>query len=722
MNTATVDPADAVVDAVVTYTAENPNHSRLALKNGGHFLILDEVGMMPGIRAAGYGLYHDDTRYLSRFQIKVNGVAPQLLNANLERGYAGSFTYSNPAFDGVPSQTMLLQRELTIVDKSLCERIKVTNFGGNPLAVHVDLLFAADFVDMFEVRSTKRDRRGDSLPTFVSPAKRDVVFSYRGVDNVVMQTRLDFSGRLPDALSESKASFVLTLEPGQENAVTFDVAVTTSREEDLRLRVNPPIDAADNLVRADAQYQSWRDQGATITTGNKVFNKLLEQSYRDLYILRQETPRGACIAAGIPWYAVAFGRDEAVVGLQTLPFLPQLARDVISVLAAYQGKIHDERTVQRLGKIMHELRLGEMARNNEIPFNPSYGTVDATMLWLMLLCRYVQWTGDYAFARKHWKSVHLALRYFDVEVARNGYCTYGPAGSNECWKDSPNSIMYSDGKLAKGPIAACEVQGYLYAAWTGLSQLAEALGYTRQARALDSKAYQLKKRFQRDFWMPEKSFVALALDGDGRQCDVVSSNPGHLLATGILSDEQANAVAERLLSADMSSGWGIRTLSAQEAAYNPLSYHNGSVWPHDNAMVLEGICHLGLAERAEPVLQGLFDAAQCKPDLRLPELYCGLDRGNSPAPVNYPVSCSPQAWVAGSPFQLMASFLGITPDASTNTLRVKAAHVPAWLGKVRVTGMRVGNSTVDLEFANRRGVTKCRVLRKSRGMKVEIGS
>jgi glycogen debranching enzyme len=699
----------------VELVLDHPVHTRLALKNGNHFLVLAENGMMPNEAGDGYGLYADDTRFLSRYEISVNGKLPRLLYSNTDEAFAARMVYGNAASDGLPEQRVLIIRELVIHDERLHERLTIRNVHPEPVSAALRLHLGADFFDMFEVRGSKRSARGRYHDAVLSRENSSVTFGYSGIDGKSMSTAVQFTGIVPDVLSQRAALFHLSLEQGQSVSLEITVSTKTEARGDLTHDVAIAPTLAEALAAARKDYLDWRSQGASISTSVAALNSVLERGYRDLYMLRQSTPRGACLAAGIPWFTVAFGRDQCVTALQTMPFLPDLTRDVIAVLAAYQAESDDDWRAMRTGKIMHELRLGEMARNREIPFIPYYGTVDATQLWLKLLCRYIEWTGDLKFARRLWKNVRAAVKFLANATTSNGYIAYGDTTSalaNQGWKDSGDSVMYSDGVLAKAPISICEAQGYLYSAWDGLARLSQALGYVRQSRTFRRKAQTLQTNFRRDFWMPEKRFVALALDGSGKQCDVIASNPGHLLGCGILDTEMEQAVAERLGQPDMFCGWGIRTLSSNERRFNPVSYHNGSVWPHDNSLAMEGLCKTGHHTLAHQVLQGMLDAAKTKSDSRLPELFGGFSRKEwQDAPIRYQDSCVPQAWAAGSIFLMLASCLGIRVRGKD--LHVERPSLPSWLESVSITGLRVGNAKVDLEYShNFGGRTRFWVARK----------
>lgn len=719
------------------YEAENPSQDRLVIKNGAHFLILDERGMMPisQDKPAPFGLFRDDTRYLSAWQIFINKTQPRLLARDFAGGFQAEFVYGNQKVDGIPEQSVLIARSLVIADR-FCEKLVVTNFHTQAVDVEIAIVFDTDFADMFEVRGAKRPERGSLKPRRItrlggrrSSAGKRLSYSYRGLDGSVMRSAIDIrAGTAAIAIEATAAVIKLHLQPGQ--AHTIETAVVTHATAELNgvPFTNPASTKRSSSFveaqsRALSEYSAWRQSGCTITTGNTTLNDILERAFRDLYILRQPTPNGMCVGAGTPWFAAAFGRDQAVTALQLLDVLPTVAREVIAVLAAYQGTRKDTFTEERPGKIMHELRLGEMARTGEIPFKPYYGTVDATPLWLVLVARYVGKTRDFDFARQIWPNVEAALDFLSRSVQPTGYLTYGgragAALSNQGWKDSGDSIMYADGKLARAPIALCEPQGYLYEAWARLSVLASDMGEHDCAQDLARKASALKRRFTRDFWMPKQKFIALALDFNGEHCDVVSSNPGHLLATGILDIEKANLIADKLMSKSMFCGWGIRTLSEDEAAYNPMSYHNGSVWPHDNATAAEGLCSIGRAKDAHRVLAGLLAAASHQNDLRLPELFCGFNNPQSQGPIRYPVSCVPQAWAAGTMFQILTACLGLETEA--DQLNLLGSSIPAWLVHVIVNNLVVGDSRVDLRFdTTGDGKTKVTVLQNTGNLPILI--
>ncbi|HEY9712562.1 MAG TPA: glycogen debranching N-terminal domain-containing protein, partial [Chroococcales cyanobacterium] len=566
------------------------DNDSLVLKNNNYFMVMNPEGAITGNQGdamSRFGLYGNDMRFLSNWDLKVNGQSPEFQAADLSKGYAGKFDYQ-------PAESVAggvsLSRDI-VINNGVGERLTVQNNTDMPQTVHLSYGFGSDFRDMFEVRGWQRAQRGETFAPVVSADGGKVLLSYNGLDGSTYSTEVGVNGNGAGvSLAKDGVHFTVSLPAGASHSVELSAEPSVDGDGSVDSQLQP---FATRLAEADANYESWRNSTATVTTGNEDFNRMMDRAYRDLYMLKIQTPRGDGIAAGIPWYVAGFGRDQLITAMQSLPFMPELSRGVIEQLANYQGTKENPTTAEKPGKIMHELRAGEMAKNGEIPFTPYYGTVDATPLWLTLLGRYVDTTGDTDFARQMQPHVDAALKYLDAETARNGYLSYGGNGrealSNQGWKDSGDSIMHKDGSLITAPISLSEPQGYLYTAWRSAARLAAVNGDTQKAADLNARADDLKVRFNRDFWMPDQEFAALALDGNGQQAQVISSNPGHLLSTGLLTPEHALAVEQRLMQDDMFSGYGIRTLSSNEVRYNPGSYHDGTVWPHDNGMIGEGI-------------------------------------------------------------------------------------------------------------------------------------
>jgi glycogen debranching enzyme len=699
-------------------------HPRLVLKHGSHFLVMDQGALIPGCNTLGYGYYRYDTRHISQWDMTMNGAPLSLLSSSVNEGYAGLFLYTNPHTEHTPQQKITIQREVVLGDL-LWEKLTLQNFHATPLDVELKFFFASDFADMFEVRGLNVEKRGKRMLPVPGKNGRTLFLGYRGLDDALLETVIEFYGIQPDEItSEGEVTFRLNLPVHQIKEIQICVSTRWDGQSPApEVRKTGYLDAR---RLADERYREWCNRSTVIRTGHQLFDMAVERAFRDLYILRQPTPKGSGLSAGVPWYCALFGRDSAITAWQILPFLPDLARECIEVLGAYQGIEVDEYKAEAPGRIMHELRIGEMARTKQIPHSPYYGTIDATQLWLYVLGEYIEWSGDMEFAAKMWPAAKAALNWIDDSLSDSGYLVYKRESEkgleNQGWKDSGDSVMHVNGHLANPPIALCEVQGYLYAAWVGMARLGGLLGHKEIAEKLTNQAAELKDRFQRDFWMEDERFVALALDADAKQVGVITSNPGHLLFTGILDEDKANHVADRMMSNELQSGWGIRTLSKGTIAYNPMSYHNGSIWPHDNAIIAEGMRKIGRIADAHKIMLGLLEAAQFQPDFRLPELFCGFERDGSYRPIDYPVSCSPQAWAAGAIFQLLKTCVNFQPDATNNLLRVVEPSLPDWMDKFTVQGLRVGSAVVGLSFSNHNGRGACQVLNKSGKVRVVIES
>jgi glycogen debranching enzyme len=459
--------------------------------------------------------------------------------------------------------------------------------------------------------------------------------------------------------------------------------------------------AMDELRDAETR---WRSRCTTITSDSERFNELIATSARDLRALTMPAPGGQILAAGIPWYVAPFGRDALMAAGEALILNPALTRDALVSLAKLQATEDDPWRDAEPGKILHELRVGELARAGLVPHSPYYGTVDATPLFLMRAADYYAWTGDLETLRLLRPALDAALRWIDEYGDRDGdgFVEYERRSTgglrNQGWKDSESSIVHADGSLAEGPIALVEAQGYVYAAKRTIADVYDALGLGEVAERLRVEAGKLRMAFNEAFWNPEEGTFALALDGRKRQVASVTSNPGHCLYCGIVDPEKAGSVVERLLAADMFSGWGIRTLSSSCPAYNPMSYHNGSVWPHDNAIIAAGLGRYGHHREVLRIADCLFEVATGARDSRLPELYCGFDRSERAAVVAYPVACIPQAWAAAAPLLVLQAMLGISAGAPDRALRIERPVLPDWLTNIRLEGLRVGEASVTLDF------------------------
>jgi glycogen debranching enzyme len=457
--------------------------------------------------------------------------------------------------------------------------------------------------------------------------------------------------------------------------------------------------------------RAWKAGCTSIETDNQFFDGLVSASVRDLHALVTPVAGGRLLAGGIPWYVAPFGRDSLLSAYQALMLRSSLARETLLVLAALQADAEEPWRDAEPGKILHELRSGELARLGLIPHTPYYGTIDATPLFVMLAASYFRWTADEETLDALLPSLDRALQWIDRygDCDGDGFVEYqrrsGAGLANQGWKDSEDAIVHADGSLAEGPIALVEVQGYVYRAKQEIAIAYEALGHGDRARELRAQASALKKAFNDAFWNAEEGTFALALDGRKRQVASVTSNPGHCLYCAIVDPEKAQPLAERLMAPDMFCGWGVRTLSSDSPAYNPMSYHNGSVWPHDNSIVAAGLKRYGFAEHTERIATAVYEIAAHARDSRLSELYCGFDRSSGAGVVEYPVACMPQAWAAAAPFMLLQAVLGVNAHAAKRTLSVIQPKLPDWLKRVTVRGLRVGEASVSLAFTQNRGAT-----------------
>ena len=703
------------------------------LKHGDTFGVFDRNGDVVAGEGFAEGLYHRDTRHLSRFELAFDGLRPILLSSSTRDDNATlTCDLTNPDLQGNGSaleHDLIHVRRSTFLWQGACyERLAVRNFADRAELVTLDINFAADFADLFEVRGTRRSRRGVSHVPVVTCDS--VTLSYTGLDERLRTTCLSFEPP-PHALDAKRASFTLSLPPGGRSVVFVQVSC------DLEPAIEPPDLREPHRLGESyvtAMLQSRRalrrsaSRAASVATSNDIFNEAARRSVSDLYMLVTDTPQGPFPYAGIPWFSTAFGRDALITALQTLWVDPAIARGVLFYLAANQATTVDPVADAEPGKILHEVRQGEMAELGEVPFRRYYGSVDATPLFVMLAGAYLARTGDVAMLRRLWRHVEAALHWIDVYGDRDGdgfveYFRMTDAGlANQGWKDSHDSVFHADGTPARGPIALCEVQAYVYGAKQAASRIATALGMQEQAAVLAREAERLRRRIEAAFWSDEIGTYALALDGEKQPCLVRSSNAGHMLLTGAADPDRARRVAEQLMGSRFFSGWGVRTIASSEARYNPMSYHNGSVWPHDNALIAMGCARYGLREAAARIFEGLFGACVYIDLRRLPELVCGFPRRQSQGPTFYPVACAPQAWSAAAPLSLMQSCLGLGFDPASRTVMFDRPYLPDFLDEVVLRQLSVGAGRIDVALRGRGGDVAMTVLSRSGDIRATMTS
>ncbi len=724
------------------------------LKHGNLYLLTDPFGdIHPDSR--GLGLYLSDTRLLSCCSLRVGGTRPVLLQGSMGANYRGSIQLTNPSADRNPDakvhpelqevagRTIGIARDRLIGVGAMEERVRIVNHSGSELTVPVELELGADDADIFEVRGYPRPERGTLLPIALTPTR--ATFRYDGLDRRRRSTHIAFSDAAAafgpiDPRSEDQAlsggsvrfRWDLMLAPGELHELQWTIWASIAPMEDGRpadgaatLFPEPPRVSGDDGAGA---YHAWGRGTTSIQTDHELFNLTLNRSLADLRLLINDGPAEGqrYLAAGVPWFATLFGRDALIASFQSLAFRPQIAMETLEVLAAYQATEVDDWRDAEPGKILHELRTGEMAGAGELPHTPYYGSIDSTPLWLILFAATFDWTGDRAFVERLWPNALKALEWIDRYGDRDGdgfveYERRSPRGLvNQGWKDSGDCIRDRSGGFAAVPIALAEVQGYVFDAKRRIADIAAIRGDDELAGRLRAESEALRRKFEDAFWVEDERYYAMALDRDKRQVDAIASNAGQCLWSGIASPARARDVADRLMGPGLFSGWGIRTYAAGQTGYNPIGYHTGSVWPHDTSLIAAGLKRYGFDEESNRLVGHVFQAAQHFPDFRLPELFCGFDRDHSALPVPYPVACSPQAWAAGASFLFVESMLGLRAKAGQRELELRHPNLPDWLGKVTLTNLRVGDASVDLLFHRWRGTTSAEVLRKVGDLSVTI--
>lgn len=725
-----VPAAEAPIPTWPCILSERPLPT-LTLKDDDLFLVSDTLGNISGCLDqdvnASMGLLCADTRFLSRLELQIEGRSPVLLSSTAEKGFMLSVLCTNPHIDGqIPADTIGIERQM-VLNGGLFEELKVSNYSTVPIRFQLSLSFDADFADLFEVRGRHREQRGQILRVIENfkhsePETQSLILAYRGLDHLVMESRIQFMDRLPDLLKGYTAVWDLELASHETQLLGYRLQTFINNRPASKVSAPMTLVQARSAVLVD--QQNWREEATRVSTDSPRFNQVIQRAEQDVHLLLQSFKDAKALSAGVPWFSTLFGRDSIISASQLLMVDPRIARDTLKLLAFYQGKVDDEWREEEPGKILHEIRGGEMARCNEIPHTPYYGTVDATPLWLMLYSEYYVWTDDQETVERLWPNALAAMDWIDRNLQKTGYLSYGRRSKqglvNQGWKDSSDCIVNRRGQLATGPIALCEVQAYVYAAKMRLSGIARLMEQPALAERWLDEARDLKHRFNRDFWLEEQDYCALALNGEGQRVDSVTSNPGHCLSLGIFYPEKAYSVAERLRAPDMFNGWGIRTLSKLSPAYNPMGYHIGSVWPHDNALITLGLRSLGLIDQALELAQGLIDMTLHQPYARPPELFCGYERIADSEPVRYPVACSPQAWATGSIFQLLQMMANLVPDAPGNCLRIIDPALPESINRLTLHNLRVGPTLLDLEFERSGSTTACRVANKRGNLRVVI--
>jgi glycogen debranching enzyme len=712
---------------------ENPNiasASQYVLKSGDTFVVNDPFGDIVG---HDDGLFVNDTRVLSQLRLTFGGRAPSLLSGNVSSDNTAFTAHLTnrplPPLGGAstPEGVIHVERLRVLSGTVLYEAITLTNYGMSGAVVPLSVSFESDFRDMFEVRGLKRVKQGSIEPARVENG--EALLGYVGLDHVERDVRIAFSPE-PDQLFAGRADYSVQLSAQACVSIYLSVAVQArirkaapkaaasgadvarplhsvnpahlTQIEAARPRVGrAAVRAA--LVDAHLAMRERRSATARVRSSNPLFNAWIDRSLADLGLLTTDLATGPYPYAGIPWFSTPFGRDAVITSLQTLWLQPSLARGVLRFLADHQARedsaFHDAAT----GKIMHEMRKSEMAATGEVPFALYYGGVDTTPLFIVLAGAYAARTGDDALIAELWPVLERAAHWVAGVCDRNrfGLLDYQRASdrglANQGWKDSHDSVFHADGRIPEGPIALVEVQAYASAAFDTMARFATLRGLAGAAAGYAQRAAALRERVESMYWMPEEGFYGIALDGQGELCRVLASNAGHLLAFGLPERKRGAVVARQLESTLFHTGWGVRTLAANQSRFNPMAYHNGSVWPHDNALCARGFARYGDKPAAVRLLQALFQAA-VNFDMRLPELFCGFPRRRGEPPTAYPVACLPQAWAAGSPFMMLEACLGVTIDAANREVRIEQPALPEGIDWLEIGDLRVGDATVTITF------------------------
>ncbi len=694
------------------------------LKHNDLFAVFDSQGNFAGGALGPDGLFYKDTRFVSEFTLRLGGAEPlQLGSVLLDDNGAMVVDLTNADLHTAKGRVWLqresvhLSRVKFLKDNASFERIRLRSYGPVGRTIAVDVTFDADFADLFEVRGTRRLKRGTQ--SFRRVSDGEVEFRYVGLDDVTRRTLVQFDPP-PSELGDRSARWDVDLDSEREQAIVIRTCCLIDDEKPASESIAEAFRSAHRTRREMAS------QRVLIDSSNPQFDAVIARAWSDLDMLVTETEHGPYPYAGVPWYSTIFGRDGIITAMLMLWCAPYFARGVLKTLASLQATEIDPASDAQPGKILHERRGGEMAALGEVPFRCYYGSVDSTPLFVMLAAQYYEQTADIETIKGIWPNILAAIGWIDTygDVDGDGFVEYARMTdkglSNQGWKDSSDSIFHRDGRLAQAPIALCEVQAYVFAAKQGAAVLAARIGDSDLSAKLAAEAEDLKERFEAAFWVEELGTYALALDGDKRPCEVLASNAGHCLFAGIASPAYAARIANLFVGKNFNSGWGVRTVAVGEARYNPMAYHNGSIWPHDNALIALGLARYGHKKATLSVFEGIFESAIYDELRRLPELFCGFERRRRQGPTSYPVACSPQAWAAATPFALVAAAIGCQIDPHSSSLQLVRPVLPKFLDDLTIRNIVVGEARVDLRLARVDGDVTTAVLKRSGDVVVTI--
>jgi len=686
----------------------------LVLKDQDLFFLCGRDGQVPLDGGHGFGLYYNDCRYLRGYEFRLGGHKPRALIAIARKGLLGALQFTNPEFrtgDGrqvSPDDLGLhLQRAMDANQRALKDEFVLTNHSREAVETSLSFVFRADFEDLFVVRGLAKPERGKLYPPEWDQGT--LRFTYDGKDGICRTVQIRLSPA-PEVADGTTARVDVRVPPRGETDVELSVVVSEATERRVVRPSAPSRGDAAELEHAKLESSdSWLEDKTAFDSDNRFLNAIVDRSLRDLHLLRSRIDGLEFFSAGVPWFATLFGRDALVTALQVLSYAPRMAESTLRLLARYQGNEVSEWRDEEPGKILHELRIGELAAINAIPHTPYYGTIDATPLFLILLCQHAAWTGSLRLFDELRNNVERAVEWMETHGDQDGdgYIDYTSFGKktliNQGWKDTGNAVVNADGSLGRPPIALVEVQGYAYLARVLLADLYARAGDVAAGQALRQQGEALRERFNRDFWMAERGFFAMARQRDGVPVEVLSSNAGHALWARIAEPGSAAPVVEKLLSETLYSGWGVRTLASDEARYNPIGYHLGTVWPHDNAFIAAGMRYYGFDQEALRIFDGMTSAATHFPTYRLPEVFSGYSRDKFEVPVRYPIACHPQAWAAGTTPYMLEVLLGLVPQGLDQRLAIIRPVLPPDTNRIELRGLRVGDARVDLRFQRAEG-------------------
>ena len=692
------------------------------LKYGKCFAVFNRYGDIEPLGLGEHGIFFQGTRYLSELALLLWQSRPLLLSSRVKSDNS-VFTADLANVDVSENEQVVIPRGTLHIVRSrflwqgVCyDRFNIFNYGLTRIHLPLTVAIGADFADIFEVRGTRRERRGRRLDGEIR--KDSILMRYEGLNHLERRTLIECKPA-PANISSAELQFEMPIEPGKSGSLQLSVICEAQSHR-------PAIGYDRALMAAESELKTASAKVCKITSSNDRFNRWTRRSLADVEMMTLGNPETNYPYAGVPWFSTVFGRDGIITALEMLWMAPWMAKGVLEFLASMQATEVDPENEAQPGKILHEMRRGEMANLGEVPFGRYYGSVDSTPLFVMLAGAYLDYTGDREFLERLWPHVDLALEWIDRygDVDGDGFVEYARHGNKgliqQGWKDSNDSVFHADGSLGDAPIALCEVQGYVYAAKMAAARICAALHNPDRQAKLENAAEDIQRHFEEAFWCDEISTYAIALDGDKKACRVRTSNAGHCLFSGIASGPRAHLVAHTLMSRDMFSGFGVRTVGTHEARYNPLSYHNGSVWPHDNAIVSMGMARYGFREFAGRVLMSMLDVSSGVDLHRLPELFCGVERREGEGPTLYPVACSPQSWAAASVFMLLQACLGISVDGGKKRMIFDRPYLPEGIPQLWIRNLRIHDSRLDLSLQQNAGAVRIEVTEKQGPVEVVV--